>query len=171
MPEIKSKWSPANDKFRADKALAPQLSARDLEALFGDFLNNCYGQGGIRIVKNRGRPWVWMLDPLDGLNYGFKVSVNTDTELYINRGYCQYAANAYEAKGNSTLAVAATGSVYITLNIVTGAWSDCTYAATASVPASSATSTTYIIADVTVTSGAIASVLQRHVGDIIESRV
>jgi hypothetical protein len=170
MPSLKSKWWPVQDKFEADKALAPQLSARDLEAVFGDFVNGCYGAGGIRILKNRGRPWVFMLDPLEGLNFTFRVRANSATELYVNKGYVEYADNGPEAKGDLTLEVTASGFVYISLDLLTGVWGEVEYAE--ALPAQDENTSVWCIAEVTVNSlPEITDILPRHLGDIYESKV
>lgn len=100
--------------------------------------------------------------------YSFMVTKITTTSVFVTDGYCSYAANAKMHLSGTTLTVGATGQVYIKLDFLTGVFDAPIFAA--ATPANTDSVQYFLLADVQWSNGQIASIVQRRMGDIDESR-
>lgn len=167
MPVIGT-WRPLNETFVPNEPLGPQISVEELRTVHAIF-NKIQGIG-ITIVRSNGEGFTFIAEQE---SYSFKVTKLPDTtavaKVTVASGYCQYASQTEVLKAASTVSCTSSGDIYIKLDLATGVWDDPAFAT--STPVDTDALSYYRIASVTVASGKVTQVIQRHLGDIYESRV
>lgn len=167
MSNTLGRWVPLKNNYVKDKTPISAVPADNLVKI-ANILNTLIVRGGSILRTPDGIRWQIVVDQNknDG-PYSFKVIQRSDTEISCVSGYCQYASSAEVSKSTTDFTVSADGSVYISLELSSGTFTGPLFGV---LPTEDDDTSVWRIADVTFSGGAITSIVQRHFGDIYESR-